>query len=93
VTSRTVEILVESDGGVFLNSGEAWQGLRVRYRFAPARRYEKFIVVASPGQTLCDLLGVLLTIVANDDGTGFDRRRAVAGANKQLQLDDGAAAA
>lgn len=90
MVKRRVEIVVCADRGVFLDSGESWMGLCVRYRFAPARRWQKFLVVASPGQTLRDLLGVLLTIVGSDDGTGF--RHAVRGANEQLRLDAGAVA-
>jgi hypothetical protein len=78
-----IEILIEADDGVFLDDGERWQGLRVRYRAAGERRWAKFIVVGAPGQSLRDLLGAAIATVARSDSAGITRG---AHAGEQLQL-------
>jgi hypothetical protein len=85
-----VEILIDADGGAFLDNGEVWRGLRVSYRSVGARRWARFIVVAAPGQSLLDLLGAAIAVVARADATGIGATRA---RNEQLRLDSAGAAA
>jgi hypothetical protein len=83
-----VEIQVEADGGVIVETGERWDGLLIRYRAAGGRRWAKFIVVASPGQSLRDLLVAAIAVVERADAH-FDGR-AVQGS---IQLELGGAVA
>lgn len=81
--SRQVEIVVEADEGFAIpradDGGEprTWRGLCVRYRFEPARRWQKFLVEISVGQTLADALFVAVQVVALDSGNGDGVRKAL----------------
>lgn len=44
-TFRGFEYESEGDSGFFLDSGEGWRGVRVRYRQPPTKRWSKFIIV------------------------------------------------
>ena len=84
-----VEIVIEADGGVFLDGGDRWDGLRVRYRQAGTRRWARFIVVAAPGQSLRDLVSAAVAVVARSDAGQFDGRKVD---GTQLRFDEAAIA-
>jgi hypothetical protein len=63
-----VEILIDAADGAFLETDERWNGLRVRYRELGTRgAWSKFIVVASDGQSLRDLLIAAIAVVQLSD--------------------------
>jgi hypothetical protein len=86
-----VEILVDATSGVPIESGQHWEGLRVRYRQEGVRRWEKFIAVGAPGQSLRDLLFASIFVVsrANQPGGGLPATLTI---DTQEQLDLGATA-
>lgn len=86
-----VEILVDAASGVLLQSGQRWQGLRVRYRPDSARRWEKFNVVGAPGQSLRDLLTAAIFVVSRTGPAG-DGLPATLAIDAGEQLDFGAIA-
>jgi hypothetical protein len=84
-----VEILIDADGGVFLDTGDRWEGLRVRYRTVGERRWAKFILVGAEGQSLRDLLDAAVAVVARSDSAGI--AHPTRASCEQLQLGGAAA--
>lgn len=70
--SIPVEMLVEFDSGLSIDpvtsETSEWQGLRVKFRFDGAgRRWRKFLITRTPGQSLLDLLTVAIHVVSLDE--------------------------